>query len=83
MMRWYWSNFLGPCAAEDAPGACAPLNAELSGLPPLYLNAAGLDPLLDDTSLLAARLRFAHPRTLHPGDPRAPAIPARSPEPTG
>ncbi len=62
MMRWYWSNFLGSCAAEDAPGACAPLNAELSGLPPLYLNAAGLDPLLDDTSLLAARLAAAGAR---------------------
>jgi acetyl esterase len=31
----------------------------LSGLPPLYLSAAGLDPLRDDTLVLAARLADA------------------------
>lgn len=62
MMRWYWSNFLGPAAPQEAPGACAPLGADLSGLPPLYLNAAGLDPLLDDTTLLADRLAAAGTR---------------------
>lgn len=59
MMRWYWGNFLGPRAPAEAPAACAPLNAALGGLPPLYLNAAGLDPLLDDTTLLAGRLARA------------------------
>lgn len=59
MMRWYWANFLGPFAPEKAPAACAPLSAELAGLPPLYLNAAGLDPLLDDTMMLSARLAKA------------------------
>lgn len=59
MMRWYWGNFLGPHGAGDAPAACAPLGADLSGLPPLYLNAAGLDPLLDDTLLVSARLAHA------------------------
>lgn len=59
MMRWYWANFLGNYAAENAPAACAPLEADLHGLPPLYLNAAGLDPLLDDTTTLSARLARA------------------------
>lgn len=62
MMRWYWSNFLGRCAPAEAPGACAPLHADLAGLPPLYLNAAGLDPLLDDTTLLAGALARAGAR---------------------
>ena len=42
-----------------APGACAPLHADLAGLPPLHLSAAGLDPLLDDTILLSAKLATA------------------------
>jgi len=57
-MKWFWSNFLGVEPLED-PGLAAPLYASddaLAGLPPLYLNAAGLDPLLDDTLLLATRL---------------------------
>ena len=59
MMRWYWSNYLGAIAPEAAPGACAPLHADLAGLPPLHLSAAGLDPLLDDTILLSAKLATA------------------------
>ncbi len=59
MMRWYWGNFLGPHAADAAPAACAPLFAPLEGLPPLYLNAAGLDPLLDDTTIISGRLSAA------------------------
>jgi acetyl esterase len=57
-MKWFWSNFLGVEPLED-PGLAAPLYASddaLAGLPPLYLNAAGLDPLLDDTLLLTTRL---------------------------
>lgn len=57
-MRWYWRNYLAE--AFDAPSAlAAPLNADLAGLPPLYLSAAGLDPLRDDTTLLAGRLAEA------------------------
>jgi acetyl esterase len=69
-MRWYWANFLGATAMESAPPAAAPLRADLSGLPPLYLNAAGLDPLLDDTTQLVARLSDAgvrHRFDLWPG----------------
>ncbi len=57
-MRWYWRNFLGD-QPEDTKSLAAPLRADLSGLPPLYLNAAGLDPLLDDTLLLSGRLSEA------------------------
>jgi acetyl esterase len=56
-MRWYWSNFLGQTAA-DHPIA-APLRADCAGLPPLYLSAAALDPLVDDTTMLAMRLAAA------------------------
>lgn len=57
-MRWYWHNFLGS-AFDAPPPLAAPLNAELTGLPPVYLAAAGLDPLADDTARLAARLAAA------------------------
>jgi acetyl esterase len=56
-MRWYWQNFLG-AESPDTGSLAAPSRAELSGLPPLYLAAAGLDPLLDDT--LGLSLRLAH-----------------------
>jgi acetyl esterase len=54
-MRWYWQNFLGG-TLEGAPVQATPLEADLAALPPLYLVAAGLDPLHDDTLLLAERL---------------------------
>ncbi|WP_460450161.1 alpha/beta hydrolase [Alsobacter sp. SYSU BS001988] len=57
-MRWYWANYLGEAAAAPPPAA-APLDADLAGLPPLYLNCAGLDPLTDDTLILAQRLAEA------------------------
>lgn len=57
-MRWYWRNFLGG-KLEEAPVRAAPLNADLAKLPPLYLVAAGLDPLHDDTWLMAERLKQA------------------------
>lgn len=57
-MRWYWRNYLGP--DFDAPPAlAAPLNADLAGLPPLYLTVGGLDPLAGDTVRLADRLAAA------------------------
>jgi len=57
-MRWYWSNFLGG-APDDTTCLAAPVRSDLSGLPPLYLSAAGLDPLRDDTFALAQRLAAA------------------------
>jgi acetyl esterase len=57
-MRWYWRNFLGG-KLDGASALATPLEADVAGLPPLYLAAAGLDPLHDDTLLLAERLRHA------------------------
>jgi acetyl esterase len=56
-MRRYWGWYLGGTGEPDA--LAAPLKADLSGLPPLYLSAAGLDPLLDDTLVLSRHLAAA------------------------
>lgn len=56
-MRWYWSNHLA--GRLDAPGAAAPLHADLTHLPPLFLDAASHDCLRDDTLRLAKRLADA------------------------
>jgi acetyl esterase len=57
-MRWYWTNFLGQ-EGPDTTSLAAPVRRDLSGLPPLYLSAAGLDPLRDDTLQLAEKLAAA------------------------
>ncbi|CAO3426908.1 alpha/beta hydrolase [Azospirillum doebereinerae] len=57
-MRWYWEQYLGHGATTRDPRA-APLLADLSGLPPLLLLAAGLDCLRDDSLRLAERLAAA------------------------
>jgi acetyl esterase len=56
-MRWFWQHYLGDPSAPD-PRA-EPLHADLGGLPPLYLTAAALDPLYDDTLELDRRLEAA------------------------
>ena len=58
MMRWYWRNFLG-AESEETSSLAVPLRADLEGLPSIYLVAAGLDPLADDTTMLAERLSAA------------------------
>ncbi|HET7411748.1 MAG TPA: alpha/beta hydrolase, partial [Pararhizobium sp.] len=57
-MKRYWEWYV-PQDEEHHNPLAAPLKAEdeaLRALPPLYLNAAGLDPLLSDTLALARRL---------------------------
>ena len=57
-MRRYWDMYAPEGVRghpEVAPLAAA--DAVLAALPPLYLNAAELDPLRSDTERLAARLR--------------------------
>ena len=56
-MRWFWQHYLGDPSSAD-PRA-EPLHANLGGLPPLYLTAAALDPLYDDTLELDRRLQAA------------------------
>lgn len=70
-MGWFWGNYLGSVAAGHP--LAEPLHADLSGLPPLYLMLAALDPLADDTRELARRLGAAgvphevreYPGTVH------------------
>ncbi len=57
-MRWYWEQYLGHREPTRDPRA-APLLADLAGLPPLLLLAAGLDCLRDDSLRLAERLAAA------------------------
>ena len=52
-MQWYWANHLGTLPQDDP--VAAPLHADLRGLPMLYITVAGLDPLAEDSFLLARR----------------------------
>jgi acetyl esterase len=52
-MEWYWANHLGNLPPDDP--VAAPLHADLRGLPFLYITVAGLDPLAEDSFLLARR----------------------------
>ncbi len=55
VMEWFWDHYVKDPAKRGDPLA-APLNADLRGLPPLYVSAAELDPLRDDSERLARRL---------------------------
>jgi acetyl esterase len=57
-MRWIWETYLeSPDQQRD--WRAAPLLADLAGLPPAHLIVGSLDPLLDDSHRLAARLKEA------------------------
>ena len=63
-MAWCWKTYLARDEDRADPRA-APLRASdaaLAALPPLFLCAAEIDPLRDDTVRLAARLRGAGAR---------------------
>lgn len=58
-MRRYW-DFYADAGQRRGDPCLTPANAPdamLAGLPPLYLNAAEIDPLCSDSQRLAARLR--------------------------
>lgn len=58
-MRRYWDFYTGPDADRGADPCLTPARASdaaLAVLPPLYLNAAEIDPLCSDSQTLAARL---------------------------
>ena len=56
--RWILETYLdNPAQAED--WRVAPLLADLKGLPPAHLVVGSLDPLLDDSNNLAAKLKAA------------------------
>jgi acetyl esterase len=57
-VRWIWETYLErPEQRND--WRAAPLLADLAGLPPVQLIVGRLDPLLDDSQRLAARLKEA------------------------
>lgn len=57
-MRWIWETYLErPEQQQD--WRAAPLLGNLAGLPPAHLVVGSLDPLLDDSKHLAARLNEA------------------------
>ncbi len=58
-MRWYASQYLGEQAQLARDPRVSPARADLHGLPPLFVSAASLDPLLDDSRTLCRRLDTA------------------------
>jgi acetyl esterase len=57
-MRWFWDHYAPEPSRRTDPLA-APLHADLHGLPPLYVSAAELDPLRDDSERIAGKLALA------------------------
>jgi acetyl esterase len=57
-MRWIWETYLGR-PEQQKDWRAAPMLADLAGLPPAHLIVGNLDPLLDDSHQLAARLQEA------------------------
>jgi acetyl esterase len=57
-MRWIWETYLADPAQKNDWRA-APLLAHLDGLPPAHLIVGSLDPLLDDSNNLLAKLKAA------------------------
>ena len=57
-MRWIWETYLEH-PEQQKDWRAAPALADLSGLPSAHLIVGSLDPLLDDSRRLAARLKEA------------------------
>lgn len=63
-MAWFWNQYVPDPAQRRDPRA-APLHADLRGLPPLFVSAAELDPLYDDSEQLKAKLAEAGVETTY------------------
>ena len=60
LVRWYADNLCGALGSEARRNpSVSPLYADLRDLPPCLLTVGTLDPLLDDSLFLHARLRTA------------------------
>ena len=57
-MRWIWDTYLER-PEQRSDWRAAPILADPAGLPPAHLIVGSLDPLLDDSHHLAARLEEA------------------------
>jgi len=68
-MRWIWETYLEH-PEQQRDWRAAPILADPVGLPPAHLIVGNLDPLLDDSRRLAARLKEAevpHKLTVYDG----------------
>jgi acetyl esterase len=65
-MDWFWAAYAGRDRDNRHPHS-VPMEADLGGLPPTFLNHAELDILRDDTVLLAELLRRAGVPVEHRG----------------
>jgi acetyl esterase len=57
-MRWIWQTYLAD-PAQQRDWRAAPILADLKGVAPAHLIVGSLDPLLDDSNNLAAKLQAA------------------------
>lgn len=67
-MGWFWQHYLGAHGRGDV--YAEPMDANLVGLPPLFLNYGEVDPLADDTLEMVDRLDRAgvvHECVSYPG----------------
>ena len=55
-MAWYRTHYLAGGRGHAEDPRVSPLHADLHGLPPLLVTGAELDPLFDDSALLAKNL---------------------------
>ncbi len=87
LIRYFYASYLGDQAGTSDPRFCS-LKCDFSGLPPVLLTAAAVDPLLDDSEALRSHFQAAgvpHSYIVYPGMPHgflmlAPwAEPARRP----
>ncbi|MDB6044761.1 MAG: alpha/beta hydrolase [Gammaproteobacteria bacterium] len=72
-LQGFWENYLGSPADADNPLAC-PLNADLKGLPPVFLAIAECDVLCEQNVSMAERLRHAGVAVtshVYPGTPHS------------
>jgi acetyl esterase/lipase len=58
-MAWYRSLYVSGKRQDPNDPRVSPALADLAGLPPIFMNAAGLDCLRDDSVLLDQRLSAA------------------------
>jgi acetyl esterase len=57
-MRWIWETYLER-PEQQKDWRAAPILADLKGVAPAHLIVGSLDPLLDDSNNLAAKLKSA------------------------
>ncbi len=61
-MAWFRTQYLDGSRKDENNARVSPLHADLSDLPPLWVTAAGLDPLRDDSVRLVQQLSKTNTR---------------------